>query len=46
METAHSAGVTNWPGRAEIATSQPGSRGPRQEAKGGKRIAEKFASDA
>ena len=46
LETAHSAGVTKAARRAEIAALEPGSRGPRQEAKGGKRIAEKFASYA
>ena len=34
------------PRRAEIAAFEPASRGPWQETKGGKRIAEKFASYA
>ncbi len=46
LETAHSAGLTKGSRRPEIAALQPGSPASRQEAKGGKRIAEMFASYA
>ena len=44
LETAHSAGLTKRAAAGRNRRLQPRSRGPRQEAKGGKRIAEKFAS--